>query len=228
MRTLLRLLRLHDATLVERKATLWTAAFFFCVLCSYYLLRPLREEIGTTFGKENLLLLFSLTFVFITVLNPLYMLLANRLPTSRFLPRVMRGFAGSFVVLAIVSWLVPPLQQGVFSWTSPECLVAAFFYSWVTGFVVCGVALVWVHAVDFFTTQQGKRLFGLVSVGGTLGAIVASALAWLSAELPRWLVMVAAPTRAPGHAARGRGRCCSRASRRARACTASRSTALQP
>jgi ATP:ADP antiporter, AAA family len=192
MRTLLRLLRLHDATLVERKATLWTAAFFFCVLCSYYLLRPLREEIGTSFGKENLLLLFSLTFVFITVLNPLYMLLANRLPTSRFLPRVMHGFAGSFVVLALVSSLVPPLQQGVFSWASPECLVAAFFYSWVTAFVVCGVALVWVHAVDFFTTQQGKRLFGLVSVGGTLGAIVASALAWVSAGLPRWLVMVVA------------------------------------
>jgi len=190
--SLLRLLRLHDATSVERKATLWTASFFFCVLCAYYLLRPLREEIGTAFGKENLLLLFSLTFVFITVLNPLYMLLANRLPTRRFLPRVMHGFAVSFVLLAIVSALVPKLQQGVFTWSSPECLVAAFFYSWVTAFVVCGVALVWVHAVDFFTTQQGKRLFGLVSVGGTLGAIFASALAWVSSSLDRWTVILVA------------------------------------
>ncbi len=189
--SLLRLLRLHDATPVERAATLWTAAFFFCVLCAYYLLRPLREEIGTAVGKENLLTLFTLTFVFITLLNPPYMLLANRLPTSRFLPRVLHGFAASFVVLAIVSAIVPPLQQGVFVWTSPECLVGAFFYSWVTAFVVCGVALVWVHAVDFFTTQQGKRLFGLVSVGGTLGAIVASALAWVSASLPRaWVILV--------------------------------------
>lgn len=192
MGPLLKLLRLHDATAVERRATLWTAAFFFCVLCAYYLLRPLREEVGTAFGKENLLRLFTLTFVFITLLNPLYMLLANRLPTSRFLPRVMHGFTASFVVLAAVSAVVPPLQQGVFAWSSPECLVAAFFYSWVTAFVVCGVALVWVHAVDFFTTQQGKRLFGLVSVGGTLGAIAGSLLVRVSTDLDRWLVMLAA------------------------------------
>ncbi|MEO6595014.1 MAG: hypothetical protein ABIP94_09715, partial [Planctomycetota bacterium] len=189
---LLRLFRLHDATAVERSAVLWTAAFFFCVLCAYYLLRPLREEVATAFGKEHLVTLFSLTFVFITLLNPPYMLLANRLPTSRFLPRVLHGFAASFVVLAAVSAFVPKLQQGVFAWTDPECLVAAFFYSWVTAFVVCGVALVWVHAVDFFTTQQGKRLFGLVSVGGTLGAIVASSLAWVSSSVPRgWVILMA-------------------------------------
>lgn len=192
MGSLLKLLRLHDATPVERRATLWTAAFFFCVLCAYYLLRPLREEVGTAFGTENLLRLFRLTFVFITLLNPPYMLLANRLPTSRFLPLVMHGFAASFVVLAAVSAVVPPLQQGVFSWSSPECLVAAFFYSWVTTFVVCGVALVWVHAVDFFTTQQGKRLFGFVSVGGTLGAIAGSLLVKVSTSSDRWFGILAA------------------------------------
>ncbi|MBX3464381.1 MAG: hypothetical protein KF830_14525 [Planctomycetes bacterium] len=190
---LLRLLRLHDATPGERSAAIWTAAFFFCVLCAYYLLRPLREEIGTAFGKEHLLVLFVQTFALITVLNPIYMLLANRLPTSRFLPAVLHAFALSFVVLAVVSLWLPPLHPGPFAWTDPERLVAAFFYSWVTAFVVCGVALVWVHAVDYFTTQQGKRLFGFVAVGGTLGAIVASALALVSAELARgWVMLVAA------------------------------------
>jgi len=189
---LLRLLRLHDATPVERAAALWTAALFFAVLCAYYLLRPLREEIGTAFGKQNLLLLFVQTFVLITLLNPIYMLLANRLPTSRFLPGVLHAFAASFVVLAVVSMRVPPLPQGAVAWSSVEGLTAAFFYSWVTAFVVCGVALVWVHAVDFFTTQQGKRLFGFVALGGTLGAIVASTVALLAASLPRAWVMLAA------------------------------------
>lgn len=50
---LLRLLRLHDATPAERQATLWTGAFFFCVLFSYYVLRPLREEIGTSLGEAT-------------------------------------------------------------------------------------------------------------------------------------------------------------------------------
>ena len=191
-RRLLKLLRLHDATPVERSASLWTAAFFFTVLCAYYLLRPLREEIGTAFGKENLLWLFVQTFVLISLLNPIYMLLANRLPTSRFLPGVLHAFAASFAVLAIVSMLVPPLQRGAVAWSSIEGLTAAFFYSWVTAFVVCGVALVWVHAVDYFTTQQGKRLFGFVALGGTLGAIVASSVALLSSSLPRaWVMLVA-------------------------------------
>jgi AAA family ATP:ADP antiporter len=108
------------------------------------------------------------------------------------LPLVLHGFAGSFVAYGVLSGLVPPLQQGVFAWDRPECLLGATFYSWVTSFVVCGVALVWVHAVDHFTTAQGKRLFGLVSVGGTLGAIVGSALSWAGAELPRGVAMVAA------------------------------------
>jgi ATP:ADP antiporter, AAA family len=189
---LLRLLRLRDATAAERAATGWTAVFFFCVLCAYYLLRPLRDEVGSVFGKGNLLSLFTLTFVLITLLNTPYMLLANRLPPSRFIARVLHGFAASFVVLgAAIAWL-PPLQQGVFGWDRPECLVGAFFYSWVTAFSVCGVVLVWVHAVDYFTTQQGKRLFGLVSVGGTIGAITASALAWFSSQLPLAGVIVAA------------------------------------
>jgi hypothetical protein len=50
----------------------------------------------------------------------------------------------------------------------------ALFYSWVTAFSVCGVTLVWVHAVEWFSLAQGKRLFALVSIGGTLGAVVGS------------------------------------------------------
>ncbi len=189
---LLRLLRLHDATTAERAAALWTAAFFFAVLGSYYLLRPLREEIGTVVGEQNLAPLFTLTFVMVTLLNQPYMVLANRLPTRRFLPFVLRAFALSFVAFAVAYGLTPPLQAGVLDWSRPECLVAALFYSWVTSFVVCGVALVWVHAVDHFTSTQGKRLFGLVAVGGTLGAILGSTIASLTSAMSPAAVMVGA------------------------------------
>jgi AAA family ATP:ADP antiporter len=62
----------------------------------------------------------------------------------------------------------------------------------VTAFVACGVAVVWVHAVSHFTTGQGKRLFGLVSVGGTLGAIAGSDLSRQLASLPRQMLIVLA------------------------------------
>jgi len=189
---LLRLLRLHDATPAERAATLWTALVFFCVLCSYYLLRPMREEVGAAFGNQNLLTLFALTFVMITVLNPIYLALLGRRPIQRLLPQLLHAFAGSFVLLAVAMRAVPPLQDAVLQFDDAAGLIAAFFYSWVTAFVVCGVAIVWVHAVDHFTTQQGKRLFGFVAVGGTLGAILASGLAVVSADWPRWQILLVA------------------------------------
>jgi ATP:ADP antiporter, AAA family len=118
--------------------------------------------------------------------------LLGRRPIQRLLPQLLHAFAGSFVLLAVAMLAVPPLQDAVLQFGEVAGWIAAFFYSWVTAFVVCGVAIVWVHAVDHFTTQQGKRLFGLVAVGGTLGAILASGLAVVSAEWPRWQILVAA------------------------------------
>ncbi len=51
--------RLHDATAAERRAVAWTAVAFFCVLFAYYLLRPLRENVGYAFGTDHLIWLFA-------------------------------------------------------------------------------------------------------------------------------------------------------------------------
>lgn len=172
---LLRLLRLHDATAAERRATVWTAAAFFWVLFAYYLLRPLRENVAYAFGNDHLVWLFSLTFVLTTLLNQPYLALVRRLPSQRFLPYALHAFAVSFLVFAALlaggSGKLGAL--GLADWRGRG---HAFFYSWVTAFSVCGVTLIWVHAVEWFTTAQGKRLFGLVSVGGTLGAMLGSLL----------------------------------------------------
>ena len=41
---------------------LWSFAYFFCVLCSYYILRPLRDEMGVTVGPDGLQWLFVIVF----------------------------------------------------------------------------------------------------------------------------------------------------------------------
>lgn len=174
-RALLKLLRLHDATVVERWATLWTAVAFFCVLFSYYLLRPLRENVASSFPQQDVLWLFVLTLGLTTLLNQPYLALVRRLPSHRFVPYALHAFAASFVGLAVV-FAGSERTLGPLQWTDWRGSGLAFFYSWVTAFSVCGVTLVWVHAVDWFTTRQGKRLFGLVSIGGTLGAMLGSSL----------------------------------------------------
>ncbi|MBL8736085.1 MAG: hypothetical protein JNL12_06625 [Planctomycetes bacterium] len=180
---LLRLLRLDDATADERRGALWTAVAFFFVLFAYYLLRPLRETVGSAFGTERLIGLFTLTFVLTTLLNQPYMMLVRRFPSYRFLPYALHGFAGSF--LALAAWFStgsPTL--GALDFGDLRGCSYALFYSWVTAFSVCGVTLVWVHAVEWFSLAQGKRLFALVSVGGSLGAVLGSSLSKELQEIP--------------------------------------------
>ncbi|HWP91965.1 MAG TPA: hypothetical protein VNN20_07200 [Thermodesulfobacteriota bacterium] len=47
----------------EVRALLFSFAYFFCLLCSYYILRPIRDEMGIQGGVENLQWLFTGTFV---------------------------------------------------------------------------------------------------------------------------------------------------------------------
>ncbi|MBM4060004.1 MAG: hypothetical protein FJ265_02760 [Planctomycetes bacterium] len=178
---LLRLLRLHDAAPAERRATLWTAVAFFCVLFAYYLLRPLRENVGYAFGESRMLGLYVLTFVLTMALYVPYLALVQRLPSHRFLPYALHGFAASFVLLA-VAFVGGAKNLGALDWSSWRGCGLAFFYSWVSAFTVCGVTLIWVHAVEWFTTAQGKRLFGLVAVGGTLGQMLGSRASKLFAD----------------------------------------------
>lgn len=169
----------------ERAAAVWTGVFLFAVIAAYYLLRPLREEVGALFGPDRLLGLFVLTFAMIVVVNQPYSLLVDRLPVRRFLPIAMHLLASTFVVWAVVFALVPLPRGGDGIWQSVEGVVAALFFSWVTAFSVCATALVWVHAVDTFSFAQGRRWFGPISVGGTVGQVLGSAVDASDLALPR-------------------------------------------
>ena len=67
----------------ELGPSLWSFACFFCVLCGYYVLRPLRDEMGVQSGVENLPWLFSATFAAMCAVVPLFGFAASRLPRRR-------------------------------------------------------------------------------------------------------------------------------------------------
>ncbi|MBI2839324.1 MAG: hypothetical protein HYX75_13490 [Acidobacteria bacterium] len=46
------------------------------------------------------------------------------------------------------------------------------FFLWVSVFNLFVVTVFWGFMTDIFNTEQAKRLFGFIAVGGTLGAIV--------------------------------------------------------
>src|SRR5690349_16790658 len=149
------------ATSAERAAALWSFAYFFTLLAGYYVLRPLRDQMGIAGGVKALPWLFTATFVALLVAQPIYGALVARLPRTRFIPIVYHFFA---VNLALF-WLL--LTLGV-----ATTIVARVFFVWVSVFNLFAVAVFWSFMADLFTSEQGKRLFGFIGAGGTAGALL--------------------------------------------------------
>ena len=149
------------ATRQERAAALWSFGYFFALLAGYYVLRPLRDQMGIAGGVRNLPWLFTATFVTLIVAQPLYGALVAKLPRARFLPLVYHFF----VVNLALFWL--QLTLGV-----APVMVARVFFVWVSVFSLFAVAVFWSFMADLFTAEQGKRLFGFIGAGGTAGGLL--------------------------------------------------------
>ncbi len=149
------------ATPQERAAALWSFAYFFALLAGYYVLRPLRDQMGIAGGVKNLPWLFTATFVTLIVAQPLYGALVAKLPRARFIPIVYHFFVANLVLF----WLF--LTLGI-----APVVVARVFFVWVSVFNLFAVAVFWSFMADLFTAEQGKRLFGFIGAGGTAGALL--------------------------------------------------------
>ena len=153
--------RAVPAAAQERAAALWSFAYFFTLLASYYVLRPLRDQMGIAGGVKALPWMFTATFLALIAVQPLYGALVARLPRVGFIPIVYHFFAANLVIF----WLL--LISGVA--TVP---VARAFFVWVSVFNLFAVAVFWSLMADLFTSEQGKRLFGFIGAGGTAGALL--------------------------------------------------------
>ena len=151
------------ATPQERAAALWSFAYFFTLLAGYYVLRPLRDQMGIAGGVKNLPWLFTATFVTLIVAQPLYGALVARLPRARFIPIVYHFFVANIALF----WLL--LTLGI-----EPVIVARVFFVWVSVFNLFAVTVFWSFMADLFTAEQGKRLFGFIGAGGTAGTILGS------------------------------------------------------
>ena len=77
--------RLAHVEREELPALAWSFAYFFCLLCGYYILRPVRDEMGIQGGVQNLPTLMSATFLCMLAVAPIFGALAARLERRRFL-----------------------------------------------------------------------------------------------------------------------------------------------
>jgi AAA family ATP:ADP antiporter len=170
------------ATPQERAAALWSFAYFFTLLAGYYVLRPLRDQMGIAGGVKNLPWLFTATFVTLIAAQPLYGALVARLPRARFIPIVYHFFVANIVLF----WLL--LTLGI-----APVIVARVFFVWVSVFNLFAVTVFWSFMADLFTAEQGKRLFGFIGAGGTAGGLLGPVITiGLSAPLGAVNLLIAA------------------------------------
>jgi AAA family ATP:ADP antiporter len=147
------------------------ALFFFCVLTALMLLRPARDALGMERGIENIRWLFIGTAVVTLAVNPLFGWLVSRLRRLQFI-----GATYGFFVLSLVGfWALLMFAPGAIGQRSGQV-----FYVWFSVFNLFVTMVFWALLADRFSSEQGKRLFALISVGGTLGAIFGP---WLTSQL---------------------------------------------
>jgi AAA family ATP:ADP antiporter len=149
----------------EVRALLWSFAYFFCLLASYYILRPLRDEMGVAGGVRNLQWLFTATFVAMLAAVPLYGALVARLPRRRFVPFVYHFFVANLAIF----WMLLVLDY-------ERQTVARVFFVWISVFNLFAVSVFWSFMADLYTSDQAKRLYGFIAAGGSAGALTGPAL----------------------------------------------------
>ncbi len=150
----------------EVRALLWSFAYFFCLLAAYYVLRPVRDEMGLAGGIKNLPWLFTATFVVMLAVVPIFGAVVARVPRHRFIPLVYHFF----VVNIVIFWLLLTFKVAMAD-------TARVFFVWISVFNLFAVSVFWSFMADLYGSEQGKRLFGFIAAGGSAGALLGPLIA---------------------------------------------------
>jgi len=141
--------------------------YYFLILSSYYVIRPIRDDFGAAGGIENLPWMFTGTLVVMLIANALFSALVARFSRRRFIPIAYRFLIANLLIFLVLLMTISRANQ---VW------VGRAFFVWTSVFNLFVISVFWAFMVDVFSSDQGKRLFGFISVGGTLGAIVGAAI----------------------------------------------------
>jgi len=149
----------------------------FLVLCAYYFIKPVREgwlSVSVIAGLSKIEVKayssFAQTLVLLAVI-PFYAKLTTRLARRDLISRV-----GLFFILnLLLFWILHP---GFLFEQVPY--LGVIFYIWTGIFSVTLVAQFWSFTADLYDEERGKRLFPLIALGASSGAVVGS---WLGEQM---------------------------------------------
>ncbi len=168
-RALASLRLLVDVRGPELSSLLLSFVYFFFVMSAWFVLRPIRDEIAAASGVRNLPYLFLGTLGATLLFNPLYGALVVRFRVRTFIALTYHLFVANLFVFYLLMRMSDSSAGTAF-----DLWMGRGFYVWTSVFNFFVISIFWSFMADRFTSDQAKRLFGFIGVGGTLGSIVGS------------------------------------------------------
>ncbi len=140
----------------------------FVLMTAYYLLKTAREPLILLQGGAEVKLYAEAGQALLLVgVVRVYSALARRVGRLKLLATVYLVFASNMVIFAFFA--------------QTKIHIGLAFFLWVGIFSYTSVAQFWAFAADIYTEEQGKRLFPIVGIGSSVGAVV-------GADVARWVV----------------------------------------
>jgi ATP:ADP antiporter, AAA family len=151
----------------------------FLLLTAYYLLKTAREPLILLNGGAEVKSYASAgQAVLLLGFVQLYSWVARKVGRMRLLLGVYVFFAANLLLFAVLARAAVP--------------VAIPFYLWVGVYNYTSIAQFWGYASDVYTPEQGKRLFAVIGIGSSLGAVAGAHLAKLVVRLGPQAMMLGA------------------------------------
>lgn len=151
----------------------------FLLLTAYYLLKTAREPLILLHGGAEVKQYAAAgqALLLVVVVNA-YSALARRVARQTLLASVYLFFVSNLIIFAIFA--------------RAKVVIGVPFYLWVGVFNMTAVSQFWSLAADVYTPEQGKRLFAVLGIGSSVGAVAGARVAQSLAPLGPALLMIVA------------------------------------
>ena len=179
----------------ELRAVLVSFVYLFCLMASYYTIRPLRDALASEIASEDIKILWTGTFIFSVIAAFIFSWLVSRFKVSSCLPWIYGFFIINIGIFYVLMGAYPlgspdtmttPLFNTwpiVIAEVKMSTVVGCAFYIWVSVFNMFVVSVFWSFLADRYSKDQSKRLFGFIAAGGSAGAALAPSALGIAAAL---------------------------------------------
>ncbi|MEH6580814.1 MAG: MFS transporter [Halioglobus sp.] len=165
----------------EVKATAASFCLVLILMCAYYILRPVRDAMASDWSDAEVSILWTINFFFSFAVIALYGMAAARISLRNLVPAVYAFFSLTFVLFYFIS------ESAI-----DTTLVDKGFYIWVSVFSLFPVSVFWSLMADIYTREQSLRLFGIITTGASVGAMLGPFIPLLFSDLGTYNLMLLA------------------------------------